>query len=50
MILTTEILEAPTSVTSTPSSSNVLLWIGIAVGAVSLISIGAIVIVKKKQA
>ena len=50
MILTTEILEVPTSGTSTPSSSNVLLWIGVAVGAVSLMSIGAIVIVKKKQA
>ncbi|MGB1097608.1 MAG: hypothetical protein ACPG2Y_03345, partial [Acholeplasmataceae bacterium] len=50
MILATEILVVPTSGTSTPSSSNTLLWIGVAVGAISLMSIGAIVIVKKKQA
>jgi pullulanase len=50
MILTTEILEIPSvDVLPGTSDNNLLLWIGLSVGLVSAGSIGAVVLLKRKQ-
>lgn len=50
MILTTEILEIPSvDVLPGTSDNNLLLWIGLSVGLVSVVSIGAVVLLKRKQ-
>jgi len=50
MILTTEILEAPQFDNLPGTSDNsLLLWIGLGIGLVSIVSIGAVVLLKRKQ-